>query len=52
MEEGSFRMKVRSAANVRISKSEEVALREGWSYTAELQSIDIVQVLEASLLSL
>ena len=45
-------MKVRSAANVPISKSEEGALMEGWSYTVMLQSIDIMQVLEASSLSL
>ena len=52
MEGDSFRMKVRSAANALISKSEEVVLTEDWSYTVMPQSIDIMQVLEASSLSL
>ena len=52
MEGDSFRMKVRSAANALISKSEEVVLTEGLLYTAKLQSIDIAQVLETSPLSL
>ena len=52
MEGDSFRMKVRSAANAPILKSEEVVLTEGWLYTAKLQSIDTAQVLETSPLSL